>query len=128
MAGSVQTTYEQPRVTLTNLNTCNRYWIVITGNDCGRSGSTEPVLIGLYEDNVNPYELTVTLGNKDGTCNTWITENPKTKATDMEAGLLTPTSECGYNIPCYEASRWECTSDDPTKVTFKYVNKYCHRL
>lgn len=119
MIGSVQTSFRQPRVPLIGLDTCYRYWVVVSGSDCSQSGSSEPVLLELYEDNINPYELTVTLGSKDKACDTWITENPETKARDMEAGLRVPTSDCGFNIPCFEQSRWECTSEDQMKVTFK---------
>ena len=119
MIDSVQTTFQQPQALLKGLDTCNRYWVVVSGSDCSRSGSAEPVLIELYEDNINPYELTVTLGSKDKPCDSWITEDPETKARDMEAGLRIPTSDCGFSIPCYEQSRWECTDEDQMKVTFK---------
>lgn len=65
------------------------------------------------------YELTVTLGSKDEKCNTWVTEDPETKARDMEMGLQSPVSDCGLNIPCFDQSRWECTNEDQMKVTFK---------
>ena len=98
---------------------CNRYWVVITGRYCTHSGSTEPALIELYD--VNPYQLTLTLGSKDEPCNTWITKDPEAKAIDMEEGLLIPTSLCGYEIPCFEGSTWKCMEKDPMKVTFEYV-------
>ena len=119
MIDSVQTTFQQPRVSLKDLDTCYGYWVVVSGSDCSHSGSAEPVLIELYEDNINPYELTVTLGSKDRACDTWITEDPETKARDMEAGLCISTSDYGFNIPCFDQSRWECTNEDQMKVTFK---------
>ena len=77
------------------------------------------MLVELFD--VNPYELTLTLDSKDGPCNAWITKNPETKANNMEEGLLIPASDCGFDLPCFEGSMWKCTDEDPTKVTFKYV-------
>ena len=119
MIDSIQTSFQQPQVPLSGLNTCYRYWVVVSGSDCSQTGSADPVLLELYEDNINPYELTVTLGSKDRACDTWITEDLETKVKDMEAGLRIPTSGCDLNIPCFEQSRWECTDEDPLKVTFK---------
>ena len=118
--GSLRTTFQQPQVSLRGLNTCNRYWIVITASDCSRSSSTDPSLIELFDNNINPYDITLTLGSRDEPCERWISVNPKAKAVDMESGLLAPTSECGFTIPCFDNSRWECTDEDSTKVTFKY--------
>lgn len=106
---------------LLDLESCNRYWVVISGHYCTLTGSTTPALVDYYSS--AQYELTVTLGGKDEVCNTWVTENPEEKAMDMEVGLQKPASDCGFSIPCYEGSRWECTEGDPTKVTFKYVKK-----
>lgn len=102
---------------LLGLDICSRYWVVITGLYCGRTGSTQPILIDLYS--TAQYQLTLPLGNKDKTCDTWITEYPTVKASDMEAQLQKTMSDCGFNIPCFEQSRWECADGDQTKVTFK---------
>ena len=121
MVGSLQTTFLQPEVRLANLNTCYRYWVVITASDCGRSSSSDPTLVELYEDTVNPYDITLTLGDKDGPCVEWISAYPKAKVVDFESGLLGPVADCNLNIPCFDSSRWECTDEDSAKVTFKYV-------
>ena len=115
--GSLQATIEQPQVMLTGLDICSRYWVVITGLYCTRTGSTEPVLIDLHS--TAPYELTLPLGGNDETCDTWVMEYPETKSSDMEAELWKPMSDCGFNIPCFEQSRWECKDEDQMKVTFK---------
>ena len=115
--GSLPATVDQPQVMLTDLDICSRYWVVITGFYCTRSSSTQPILIDIYSS--AQYELTVSLGSKDKTCDTWVTEDPETKARDMETGLQSPVSDCGYNIPCFDQSRWECTNEDQMKVTFK---------
>ena len=114
---SVQATIADPRANFTGLNTCSRYWVVITGQYCTHRGSSDPVLVGLYS--VNPYEVTLTLGSKDSPCKSWVIKDPEMKAADMEKGLLIPTSDCGYNIPCFEGSGWKCTDEDPLKVTFE---------
>ena len=114
---SLQVTAEQAQVTLTGLDICSRYWAIITGLYCTLSSSTLPIFIDFYSS--AQYELTVTLGSKEKTCNTWVTEDPETKARDMETGLLSPVSDCGLSIPCFDQSRWECTNDDQMKVTFK---------
>ena len=84
-------------------------------------GSTDPTLIELNQ--VNPYELTLTLGDKSDTCKTWITKDPEAKASDMEQLLGTLASNftgpCQYNIPCFEDSAWKCTDEDQMKVTFE---------
>lgn len=106
---------------LTGLSTCSRYWVVITGRYCSHSGSTDPTLIELNE--VNPYELTLTLGGKNDICKTWITKNPEAKASDMEEALGSLASNftppCRYDIPCFEGSAWKCTDEDQMKVTFE---------
>ena len=104
-------------MTINNLDICSRYWVVITGVYCGRAGSTDPILIDL--SSTAQYQLTLPLGSKDKTCDTWITEYPEAKASDMEAQLWKTMSDCGFNIPCFEQSRWECANEDRTKVTFK---------
>ena len=100
-----------------DLNTCSRYWVVVTAHYCSNSGSTEPTLIGLYES--NPYELTLTLGDKDEPCKSWIMKDRETKTTDMEGVLTSRSSDCGFDISCFENSTWNCTAEDPLKVTFK---------
>ena len=104
-------------MTLTGLDICSRYWVVITGYYCGRTGSTQPMLIDL--NSTAQYELTLPLGSKDKTCDTWITEYPEAKASDMEAELQKTMSDCGFNVPCFEQSRWECANEDQIRVTFK---------
>lgn len=114
---SVQATIEQPQAIFRNLNTCNRYWVIITGRYCTNSGSSTPMLVELYK--TYPYELTLSLDSKDGPCSSWIVKDPETKAADLEAGLRTPTSLCGFDIPCYEGSTWRCDEKDPLSVTFE---------
>ena len=102
---------------LTGLDICRRYWVVITGHYCARTGSTQPILIDI--SSTAQYELTLPLGSKDKTCGTWITEYPEAKASDMEVELRKTMTDCGFNIPCFERSRWECANADQTMVTFK---------
>lgn len=117
MVSSVEATIDEPRVMFTNLDTCNRYWVVVTGHYCSNSGSTDPMFIEIY--NSNPYKLDLTIADKTETCNSWIAKDPETKIADMEASLLMPTSDCGYNIPCFESSVWTCEDKEPLKVTFE---------
>lgn len=114
---SFQTTIDQPQKMFMGLNTCQRYWVVVTGRYCGKSGSTDPMLIGFQD--ANPYELTLTLGEKDGPCTSWIKNDPDTKVADMEAGLMIRSSECGFDIPCFDGSTWKCKGEGPLKVTFE---------
>ena len=89
----------------------------MTAHYCGVSGSTEPLIIGLHES--NPYDLVLMLGDKDGPCKSWIMTDQETKAADMEAVLTSRSSDCGFDISCFENSTWNCTAEDPLKVTFK---------
>ena len=114
---SIQATIQQPLAMFNNLDTCTRYWVVITGQYCTHTGSTEPMLVELFVS--SPYKLNLTIGDKEDSCNLWIVKDTETKIADMEGGLLTPTSDCGYDILCFEGSMWKCDDKDPMKVIFE---------
>ena len=115
----MNTTIEQPQVTLNGLDICTSYWLTITSiSYCGHTSSTEPTFIGI-KDAVQ-YELALALDNI--LCSEWITKDTQEKIMDMETALAAAGPSCGDNgltIPCFLESQWQCSEDDDTKVTFK---------
>ena len=112
----MRATLQQSKVTISGLEACNNYWTVATAIYCGRRSDSEPVLTG-FSDAVQ-FQLAVSLDRSGTACSDWISMDPQKKITDMENGLRSAEASCGFQIPCFRNSSWECSIDN-TKASFQ---------
>ena len=116
MAGSMQTTFNG-QAKLSGLEACNNYWVVVTAIYCGRRSDSVPTLTG-YSDAVQ-LKLSVSLSGSGMTCNDWVSTDAQQKVMDVESGLRNAEASCGFQIPCFKDSSWQCLRDDSSQASFQ---------
>ena len=116
MAGSMQTTFDG-QAKISGLEACTNYWIVVTAIYCGKRSDSVPTLTG-YNDAVQ-FKLSVSLDGSGMSCSDWISADAQMKVMDVENGLRNAEASCGFQIPCFKESSWQCSSDDSTEASFQ---------
>ena len=95
------------QITLTGLNNCLSYWVVVSAVDCVNRVRSAPQVIGLVD--VTRLEFIISRDNI--TCENWVAHNYARKISDVEERMkvaLERSPSCGLSVPCMADSQFTC--------------------